>query len=78
MGNRKESNEPRPRRAGGRTGGRSGSLARGASRETTVPTEALVSPRHEQHTRKGQAQSPRELTPNEPPRRKRKGGPAGR
>jgi hypothetical protein len=64
MGNRKESNEA----------GRSSRAGRGASRETAVPAEALVSPRREQHTRKGQAQSPRELTHNEPPRRKRKGG----
>jgi hypothetical protein len=70
MGNRKVSNEPAPSRS--RRPSRSGNdLARGASRETTVPTEALVSPRHEQHTRKGQAQSPRELTHNEPPKKKR-------
>jgi hypothetical protein len=42
-------------------------------RERIVPTEALL-PQHDQHTRKGQAQSPRELTHNEPPKRKRKGG----
>jgi hypothetical protein len=73
MGNRKERNDPAPSRSrpARRTGG---DLPRGASRETTVPAEALVSPRHEQHTRKGQAQSPRELTHNEPPKRKRKGG----
>jgi hypothetical protein len=41
-------------------------------RERTVPTEALP-PQHDQHTRKGQAQSPRELTHNEPPKRKRTG-----
>ncbi|MDQ3997981.1 MAG: hypothetical protein M3303_13310 [Gemmatimonadota bacterium] len=43
------------------------------NRERTVPAEALV-PQHDQHTRKGQAQSPRELTHNEPPKKKRKGG----
>jgi hypothetical protein len=67
MGNRKASNEARPSTRG-----------RAVSRETSVPPEALVSPRHEQHTRKGQAQSPRELTHNEPPRRKRRGGLAER
>ena len=82
MGNRKDRNEARPSargRAGARLeaggGGRRPAAGRGVSRETTVPPEALVSPRHEQHTRKGQAQSPRELTHNEPPRRKRRGGP---
>ena len=70
MGNRKDRNEPAPSRA--RRPSRSTSdRPRGASRETTIPAEALVSPRHEQHTRKGQAQSPRELTHNEPPRKKR-------
>ena len=84
MGNRKASNEARPStrgRAGARLGaggGRTPAAGRAVSRETSVPPEALVSPRHEQHTRKGQAQSPRELTHNEPPRRKRRGGLAER
>jgi len=70
MGNRKERNEPAPSRR--RPTSRSGNdLPRGASRETTVPAEALVSPRHEQHTRKGQAQSPRDLAHNEPVRKRR-------
>jgi hypothetical protein len=42
-------------------------------RERVVPARALP-PQHDQHTRKGQAQSPRELTHNEPPKKKRKGG----
>lgn len=72
MGNRKERNEPAPSRA--RPSKRTGNdLQRPASRETTVPAEALVSPRHDQHTRKGQAQSPRELTHNEPVKKRRSG-----
>ena len=72
MGNRKDKNEPAPSRA--RPARRAASdLPRGESRETTVPAEALVPPRHEQHTRKGQAQSPRELTHNEPPKKRRSG-----
>jgi hypothetical protein len=72
MGNRKDRNEPSPSRR--RPAGRStGDLPRGASRETTVPPEAMVSPLHEQHTRKGQAQSPRELTHNEPVKKRRSG-----
>ena len=71
MGNRKERNEPAP--SGRRPARRSGNdLPREASRETTVPAEALVSPRHDQHTRKGQAQSPRELTHNEPEKKRRR------
>ena len=70
MGNRKERNEPAP--TGRRPATRSGNdLARSESRETTVPAEALV-PRHEQHTRKGQAESPRELTPNQPEKKRRR------
>ena len=70
MGNRKERNEAAP--SSNRPAKRSGNdLPREASRETTVPAEALVGPRHEQHTRKGQAQSPRELTPNEPEKKRR-------
>ena len=72
MGNRKEKNEPAQRRS--RVAGRPlGDLPRAASRETTVPAEALASPRHEQHTRKGRAQSPRELTHNEPVKKRRSG-----
>jgi hypothetical protein len=70
MGNRKDRNEPAPSRAR-RPSRPSTDLPRGASREGTVPAEALVSPRHEQHTRKGQARSPRELTHNEPPKKKK-------
>ena len=70
MGNRKERNEPAPSRR--RPARRSGNdLPRAASRETVVPAEALV-PRHEQHTRKGQAESPRELTHNEPEKKRRR------
>ncbi len=72
MGNRKEKNEPAPSGARPSRGGEN-DLPRGESRETVVPAEALVPPRHEQHTRKGQAQSPRELTPNEPPKKRRSG-----
>jgi hypothetical protein len=70
MGNRKERNEPTPSRSR-RAGRSSNDMRRAESRETTVPAEALVSPRHQQHTRKGQAQSPRELTHNEPPKKRR-------
>jgi hypothetical protein len=72
MGNRKEKNEPAPRRSRG-VGRSASDVPREASRETAVPAEAFVSPRHEQHTRKGRAQSPRELTHNEPVKKRRTG-----
>lgn len=35
-----------------------------------IPGHTAPASQHEQHTRKGQAQSPRELTHNEPPKKK--------
>ena len=49
-----------------------GERATGPSRAATpgIPGHTAPASPHEQHTRKGQAQSPRELTHNEPPKKK--------